>query len=86
MGEETRDRIFEPFFTTKDKMKASGLGLASAYGIIEGHGEHIDVDSRAGEGTTFSIYLQSSEKEVEKPATPAGRIMKGSGTVLLVDD
>jgi len=86
MDKETRERIFEPFFTTKEKMKASGLGLASAYGIIEGHGGYIDVDSREGEGTTFSIYLQASKKAVEKPVTPADQIIKGSGTVLLVDD
>jgi CheY-like chemotaxis protein len=86
MGKETRERIFEPFFTTKEKTKASGLGLASAYGIIEGHGGYINVDSSEGEGTTFSIYLQASKKEVEKPATPTDQIIKGSGTVLFVDD
>lgn len=86
MDKETRDRIFEPFFTTKEAKKASGLGLASAYGIIEGHGGYIDVDSVAGEGTTFRIYLWASKKEVAKPAMPADHIVKGSGTVLLVDD
>ncbi|MBW1744581.1 MAG: response regulator, partial [Deltaproteobacteria bacterium] len=53
---------------------------------IEGHGGYIDVDSSKGQGTTFSIYLQASEKEVEKPVTPTDQIIKGSGTVLLVDD
>jgi PAS domain S-box-containing protein len=86
MEKETRERIFEPFFTTKEEIKASGLGLASAYGIIEGHGGYIDVDSRAGEGTTFSIYLQASGKKVEQPVTPGDQIIKGSGTVLFVDD
>lgn len=86
MDKETRERIFEPFFTTKQKREASGLGLASAYGIIEGHGGYIHVDSNIGEGATFSIYLQASKKGVEKPVTPADQIIKGSGTVLFVDD
>lgn len=86
MDDETRERIFEPFFTTKEEMNASGLGLASAYGIIEGHGGYIHVDSTKGEGTTFWIYLQASEKEVKKPVTPTDQIIKGSGTVLFVDD
>jgi CheY-like chemotaxis protein len=86
MNEETRARTFEPFFTTKDKAQASGLGLTSAYGIIEGHGGYIDVESREGEGTTFNIYLKASEKEVDKPVMSADQIMRGSGTVLLVDD
>jgi PAS domain S-box-containing protein len=86
MDVETRERIFEPFFTTKEGTEASGLGLASAYGIIEGHGGYIDVDSVAGRGTTFSLYLRASEKEIEKPVTSTDQIIRGSGTVLLVDD
>ena len=86
MYKKTMERIFDPFFTTKEMGRGTGLGLASAYGIIKGHGGYIDVDSKRGQGTTFSIYLPASDKEVRKEIKAAGRFFKGSGTVLLVDD
>ncbi len=55
--EENLSRIFDPFFTTKDVGKGTGLGLSTAYGIIEGHGSKIDVKSKIGEGTIFTIEL-----------------------------
>ena len=86
MNEKTIERIFEPFFTTKEMGGGSGLGLASVYGIIKGHGGYIDVDSEKGHGTTFSIYLPASDQVVQKTSEPYERIIKGDKTVLLVDD
>jgi signal transduction histidine kinase/ActR/RegA family two-component response regulator len=87
MDKEIVERIFDPFFTTKEMGRGTGLGLASAYGIIKGHGGYIDAESKMGHGTTFSIYLPASEEEVRKPVKAAERfIKKGTGTVLLVDD
>jgi len=86
IDKETMGRIFEPFFTTKEMGRGTGLGLASTYGIIKGHGGYIDVESKEGHGTTFSIYLPVSEKRVEKAVKNPGEVMKGTGTVLLVDD
>ena len=55
--EENLSRIFDPFFTTKEIGKGTGLGLSTSYGIIEGHGSKIEVQSKVGEGTTFTISL-----------------------------
>ncbi len=55
--EEIQDRVFEPFFTTKGVGEGTGLGLSICYGIIEDHGGKITVESKEGEGTTFTIEL-----------------------------
>jgi len=88
MDEETRKRIFEPFFTTKEMGRGTGLGLASAYGIIRNHQGAIDVKSRPGLGSTFEIYLPATNKAPDTTETlPSGNDMeKGCGTILLVDD
>ncbi|MFC1505075.1 PAS domain S-box protein [Thermodesulfobacteriota bacterium] len=86
MNEATRLRVFDPFFTTKDKSRGTGLGLASAYGIIKNHGGIITVYSEKGHGTVFNIYLPISDKEVHQEMTPDIEMVKGSETILLVDD
>ena len=86
MDTKTMERIFEPFFTTKEMGRGTGLGLASVYGIVKGHGGFIDVESEKGKGTTFKIYLPASRKKVTKTAEIVEPIRRGRETVLLVDD
>ncbi|MDL1967794.1 MAG: response regulator [Deltaproteobacteria bacterium] len=86
MDSDILERIFDPFFTTKEMGRGTGLGLASAYGIINGHDGFIDVESRKGEGTTFSIYLPASEKKITKVANITEKLLRGTGTVFFVDD
>jgi PAS domain S-box-containing protein len=86
MDAKTKEKIFEPFFTTKGMGRGTGLGLASAYGIIKGHGGMINVYSEPGHGTTFTIYLPASEKEVKTEEIPTDEIVMGTETILLIDD
>jgi PAS domain S-box-containing protein len=80
-------QIFEPFFSTKDKSMGTGLGLTIVYNIIQQFGGFIDVDSTPGKGTEFKIYLPKYDREAEtQHRQHSVQVMKGSGTVLVVDD
>jgi len=86
IDENIQHRIFDPFFTTKEVSRGTGLGLASVYGIIKNHSGIIDANSKKGEGATFNIFLPASEKKIFKETMIQKEILKGSETVLLVDD
>jgi CheY-like chemotaxis protein len=86
MDEATQQRIFEPFFTSREIGRGTGLGLASAYGIIKNHNGFINVYSEKGKWSTFNIYLPASEKEVPEKKEPIVDTLKGMETILLVDD
>ncbi len=82
----TCQHVFDPFFTTKNKERGTGLGLASAYGIIKNHNGYIEVSSKVGSGTTFTIYLPQSDREPIRQEPVKQEIVQGAGTILLVDD
>ncbi len=86
MDSVTRQRIFDPFFTTKEKGRGTGLGLASAYGIVKNHNGIILVYSEIGYGSTFNIYLPLSDKDAFREVPMGKSLIRGSETVLLVDD
>ena len=86
MDQKTLQHIYDPFFTTKEKTRGTGLGLASAYGIIKNHAGIIHADSNVDNGTTFNLYLPISEKLVVEEASSEKNICNGSETILIVDD
>ncbi len=86
MDRHTLEHLFDPFFTTKEMGRGTGLGLASVYGIIKSHDGYIDVESEKGQGTTFTIFLPASDKAVEDHTDTAAELIRGSGTILVVDD
>jgi signal transduction histidine kinase/ligand-binding sensor domain-containing protein/ActR/RegA family two-component response regulator len=85
---EILPNIFEPFFTTKGPGEGTGLGLAQVYGIVRRHDGYIDVDTRPGEGTTFTLYFPLLlAKPVEAPAREVEISTRGNGeTILVVED
>jgi two-component system cell cycle sensor histidine kinase/response regulator CckA len=92
------DKIFEPFFSTKEVGKGTGLGLSTVYGIVKQTGGFVYVDSEAGQGTSFRIFLPRHHAEQEMPEAAANGAAKepaeakraadltGQGTILLVED
>jgi two-component system cell cycle sensor histidine kinase/response regulator CckA len=88
MDAELQSHIFEPFFTTKEKGKGTGLGLATAYGIIKQSGGYVWVDSEVGKGTTFRIYLPEANgvAEAVPEVKPVAKVTSERRTILVVED
>jgi PAS domain S-box-containing protein len=88
MNEETQRRVFEPFYTTKAPGVGTGLGLATVYGVAKRHGGGVELQSSLGVGSTFRVFLRSSEKaadsaQASSPQLPqVGRPLR----ILLAED
>ena len=90
MDEATLDRIFEPFFTTKALNKGTGLGLSQVYGFVKQSGGEIEVASKPGKGTTFTLIMPCADDQELAPAESAGETEQSDvlepSRVLLIED
>ncbi|WP_025322466.1 ATP-binding protein [Deferrisoma camini] len=84
--EELMPRIFEPYFTTKEVGQGSGLGLAVVRGMVEAMGGTVEVDSRPGRGTRFSVWLPGVQEGAGGAPWPDGGARGAGQRVLVVDD
>jgi two-component system cell cycle sensor histidine kinase/response regulator CckA len=88
MDEQTQQRVFDPFFTTKAMGRGTGLGLATVYGIVKGHGGFIQVESAPGKGTIFTFFLPAfgRRRRADREIPAARGAVGAKKTVLVVDD
>jgi PAS domain S-box-containing protein len=88
MDDDTLRRVFEPYFTTKEAGRGTGLGLATAHGIVRSHRGAIVAESSPGGGSSFSVYLPLCDSDHLQAPTPVpdAEGLAGNERVLLVDD
>ncbi len=85
MDEKMKSRVFEPWFTTKEF--GTGLGLSVVYGVVQSHGGFINLESEIGRGTSFTMYLPSSDAKAKAAARKRRqRLPHGSENILIIDD
>jgi signal transduction histidine kinase/CheY-like chemotaxis protein len=87
MSPQVLEQIFEPFFTTKDVGKGTGLGLSQVFGFAKQSGGDVDVESRQGEGSTFTLYLPRVDAPAKAAAGDAAEPSSDEhGAILIVED
>lgn len=83
---EISDKIFDPFFTTKKAGEGTGMGLATAYGIVRNQGGAINVESEPGKGATFNVFLPNKRKKATEEPDGRHPLPRGHEKILIVDD
>ncbi len=86
MDTKTLQRLFEPFFTTKEAGKGTGLGLATAFGIVQQHEGWIEVESVLAQGSTFTVYLPESKPAKDELPTSKAVLQGGHESILIAED
>ncbi len=87
MPPEVRSKMFEPFFTTKGEGQGTGIGLSTVLRIVKAHGGFLRVESEAGQGTTFEVFLpRATEVVAVETAGPVEKLLRGAGELILVAD
>jgi len=87
MPREVKERIFEPFFTTKETGKGTGMGLAMVYGVVQQHQGTIHVYTEPGVGTTFTVYMPTTDEPITDPGLgTAAQVRGGTETILVAED
>jgi predicted ATPase/signal transduction histidine kinase/ActR/RegA family two-component response regulator len=80
------ERMFDPFFTTKRVGDGTGLGLALVHGIVADFGGVIDVTTKMGMGTTFTIWLPATDRMPSLQAAPSAELPRGDGEIIMIVD
>jgi PAS domain S-box-containing protein len=83
---EIKDRIFDPYFTTKGIGKGTGIGLSVVHGIVKSHNGAISVNSKLGNGATFSILFPMAEEAAVIETEPPDNFPTGNERILIIDD